>query len=73
MGLFEFARKIITYKYEDMDKPTHIDWGDPIDHLLRFSEKNFGVNPSIIINAYGDITILHIYLFHLKYIKVSYI
>lgn len=54
---FEFARKIIKYKYENMDKPTHIDWGDPIDHLLRFSEKNFGVNPSIIINAYGDITI----------------
>lgn len=37
-----------------MDKPTHIDWG--IHDLLHFL-KNFGVNPSIIINAYGDITI----------------
>ena len=39
------------------DPPLKIDWGDPIDHLLRFTEKDYIVQNFSNIRANGDITI----------------
>ena len=35
----------------------NIEWGDPVDHLIRQRYRNGGYTPFIGINAYGQLTI----------------
>jgi len=51
------SRKLQKMKYENLNGKTLFDWGDPVDHVLRFSSERFSFNPMIGINAYGGIYI----------------
>lgn len=51
------SRKLQKMKYESIDKQTHFDWGDPVDHVIRFSNERMHLNPMVGINAYGEIYI----------------
>lgn len=44
-------------KYQSIDNGTVVEWGDPIDHLRKFSTSSFISNPSLGISAYGEITV----------------
>lgn len=51
------ARKLQKLKYENIDGDMHFEWGDPVDHVMRFSSEEMRINPLIGINAYGSIYI----------------
>lgn len=51
------SRKLQKMKYENIDGKTHFDWGDPVDHVIRFSNDRMHLNPMVGINAYGEIYI----------------
>lgn len=51
------SRKLQQMKYENLDKKPRFDWGDPVDHIIRFSSDKVHYNPMIGINAYGEIYI----------------
>lgn len=52
------ANKLLKTKYENVAfEKMAVEWGDPVDHLIRFRQVLKGNNLSIGINAYGDITI----------------
>lgn len=51
------ALKLRQHQYDGIaNKKMSVSWGDPIDHLIRFSGGSM-VTPTIGINAYGGITI----------------
>lgn len=52
------AQKLIKLKYRNLafDKVI-VEWGDPIDHLIRFRTILRDNNLALGINAYGDITV----------------
>ena len=51
------SRQLQKMKYESLDEKTHFDWGDPVDHVIRFSNGKTHINPLVGINAYGDLYI----------------
>lgn len=54
----KLARKLNYLKYVNAaQKKMDIEWGDPIDHIIRFREKLIDTNVVMGISAYGDITI----------------
>lgn len=53
----KIALKLRQYQYDGIaNNNMSVSWGDPIDHLMRFSGGSM-VTPTIGINAYGGITI----------------
>ena len=53
----KLSRKLQELKYQSIDNGTVVEWGDPIDHLRKFSTSSFISNPSLGISAYGEITV----------------
>ena len=51
------SRRLQELKYKAIDNGMVVDWGDPIDHLRKFSSSSFVSNPSLGITAYGEITV----------------
>lgn len=57
MDYKNIAIKIRRLKYANIGGQMTFDWGDPVDHVLRFSGDNTTINPLIGVNAYGEIYI----------------
>ena len=51
------SRRLQELKYKAIVNGMVVDWGDPIDHLRKFSSSSFVSNPSLGITAYGEITV----------------